>query len=329
LYRINSATTFEPRDGYIDLSFRAVETWDDMAHRNVTAGGKRIVLLLGDAKVGPFVLLAYMPRMDDPMERGDAHGHDSDNWRITLLGESHMGPATYRPGQFRFQVGGQAYGPDDFATGPDGGYHLVMFGDRRGFPIRPVKQASVPAMEKRNIKAAERYGIALPDSFPVDERGLVTNIGVPDRAGKIEGDYAEASEWPSLTGGIRAAAALFGHPLAGPLLLLLRCNPGVIALPARAFDTEILLMVVEGACRIGESALEMGDMRLQESRTIGPPIVAGDEGLSLYVLFADRRGVAHDGNETTDGAAWTASVKQVVYGLERQLASSTDQSALR
>lgn len=276
---------------YTDLSFRETADWGDLPYPGTT-GGKINTLLLGDSKAGPLVALAYMPPMDEPLKRGTAHGHESDNWRITLLGESHMGPSTYGPGQFRFQTGGQPYGADDYAAGPEGGYHLVMFGDRRGFPIQPVKQELREVIGKQNEAAAAALGIEVPDPYPADERGLVTNLAEPDKAGKVESSFADAADWPELAPGVRAAAGLFGHREVGPLLLLLQCGPGTTALPAASHGTEVLFMVVAGSGRIGDVDYALGDLRLHDAGAPLPEVVAGPDGLSLYALFADRRGAA-------------------------------------
>ena len=66
-----------------------------------------------------------------------AHAHASDNWRISVRGTTNMGRDTYEQGQFRFHDGGVPYASDNFAWGPDGGYGIIMFADRRGFAIRP------------------------------------------------------------------------------------------------------------------------------------------------------------------------------------------------
>ena len=80
-----------------------------------------------------------------------SHSHPSDNWRISVRGTTNMGRDTYAQGQFRFHDGGVPYASDNFAWGPDGGYGIIMFADRRGFAIKPVK-ASIAA--ERTLRAA-------------------------------------------------------------------------------------------------------------------------------------------------------------------------------
>jgi hypothetical protein len=68
--------------------------------------------------------------------------------------------------------------------------------------------------------------------------------------------------------------------------------------------------------------MELGDLRLQEADSAGDAIVAGDEGLSLYLLIADRRGVVGSGQGSSDAKAWADAVQEVVAALERDLATS-------
>jgi hypothetical protein len=277
------------QDGHIDLSFRDPAGWDDLPYPNV-ADARACVMLLGDADAGPLVVLAWFPPMDDALVRGWAHGHDSDNWRITLLGESHMGPAAYRPGEFRFQNGGKPYGGDDYAAGPDGGYHLVMFGDRRGFPMRPVKAEHADKAARMATRTATALDISVVDPYPVAEQGVRTSLGVPDKAGKVDGSFADADAWEELVPGVRAACGLIGTSAVGPVLVLLRCEPGTAAVPRAAFGSELLVMVVDGSCAIGHATLEVGDVRIQAADAETAAVVAGAAGLSVVLLIADRRG---------------------------------------
>src|SRR5919112_1315415 len=75
----------------------------------------------------------------DQMPLSFAHAHASDNWRISVRGTTNMGRDAYAQGQWRFHDGGVPYASDNFAWGPEGGYGIIVFADRRGFAIEPVK----------------------------------------------------------------------------------------------------------------------------------------------------------------------------------------------
>ena len=110
-----------------------------------------------------------------------AHAHASDNWRISVRGTTNMGRDTYEQGQFRFHDGGVPYASDNFAWGPDGGYGIIMFADRRGFAIRPVKaeiaEKVVPAQEA----AGALLGIDMQDPCP-GAPAIATTMGGTTRS---------------------------------------------------------------------------------------------------------------------------------------------------
>jgi len=72
-----------------------------------------------------------------------------------------MGRDTYEQGQFRFHDGGGPYASDNFAWGPDGGYGIIMFADRRGFAIRPVKAEIAEQVEPEQELMGAALGLSL------------------------------------------------------------------------------------------------------------------------------------------------------------------------
>src|SRR3954469_3305906 len=132
MYQILSTTPATPVDGHVDVSFTERAGWSD-------ADATILPIMMGDEHCGPFVVLSYVEPNDTQMPLSFAHAHASDNWRITVRGTTNMGRDAYQQGQFRFHDGGVPYASDNFAWGPDGGYGIIMFADRRGFAIRPVK----------------------------------------------------------------------------------------------------------------------------------------------------------------------------------------------
>ena len=115
------------------ISFREAEEWGDFNN------GKDLAMLIGDPTCGPLIEATSRPPEEEEPFRAPAHGHPSDNWRITLQGTTNMGKDAYGAGQFRFQDGGVPYAGDNLAWGPKGGFGILVFADRRGSPIRFVK----------------------------------------------------------------------------------------------------------------------------------------------------------------------------------------------
>ena len=158
-------------------------------------------ILMGDEKCGPMVYLVALPPGVNPEEtQGIAHGHASNTLRMSVLGVQPMGPARYGPGEFRFQQGYVPYGPDGIAAGPDGGWTLLMFADRRGARMRPVKESGrYPEIEFEAVLAdwmgykSDYFGdegVELPG-----ESRLFTSKGEIDRGRGFEGSFSETSDW--------------------------------------------------------------------------------------------------------------------------------------
>jgi hypothetical protein len=320
MYRTVNTTLSVSERGYVPLSFRDAEDWNKL--KAPPLEGRQLALLLGDDDVGPLVVCVTFPPSDEEMERALAHGHDSDNWRITLLGESHMGPATYGPGEFRFQDGGKAYGADDYAAGPDGGYALLVFADRRGFPIRPVQEKHKERYRQLATKGGEVLGITVADPYPSSDQALRTTLGSTNKAGAREGSFAQADSWPEIGPGLRATAAIMGSPAAGPIVLLLDAHESTRVVPSCQLSTDLLLLVVAGSCTIDGHLLEMGDMRLQLPDERLPTVFAGPDGVSLVMLVADRRAFPAAEVEANEfGHQWNDALDAVVRGLVDDVAA--------
>jgi len=108
-------------------------------------GATVLPVMVGDECCGPFVALSYVEPTDVQMPLCFAHAHASDNWRISVRGTTNMGRDTYEHGQFRFHDGGVPYASDNFAWGPEGGYGIIVFADRRGFgPVLDELHSQLP-----------------------------------------------------------------------------------------------------------------------------------------------------------------------------------------
>lgn len=271
-----------PHEATTRFSFREAEAWVDFSN------GKDLALLIGDPACGPLIELTSRPPEPQEMPRAPAHGHASDNWRITIQGTTNMGRYAYGPGQFRFQDGGVPYAGDNLAWGPDGGFGIIIFADRRGSPIRFVDpdhefQAGADAGARA---FADAYGFELCDPCP-GAPAVHTTLG-ETRHGHLDTGFEDSDSWPEAIPGVRLATSLLGEVTAGPVLALLRCGPGALAFPAGTVETEVFHAVVEGSCVIEGETRELGDAWLDEP---GPQreVRAGPGGLSHIVVFGDRR----------------------------------------
>jgi hypothetical protein len=316
-----------PHDGHIDLAFRDSGAWmeyDIGSEAQYSASQRIMVLLLGDSDAGPLLFFNWVSPTADEYPLFPAHAHDSDNWRLSLLGEMKMGKRVYRAGDFRFQNGGHPYPGDNVAWGPTGGMSIVMFADRRGFPVREVGKTSNAESEatmREVCEMAASFGVEILHPYPLGP-AIRTSIGSVDNAGKIEGSFQSADRWPEILPGTRVAAGIFGEPNLGPILLFIQAAPYASAVPACSFGTEWLHVPIAGSCSIGGDSLEAGEFRIQEANASSGRIVAGENGLSSLIVIGDRRHRRPmDLEATEDGATWRQAIDGLIGELELQLAN--------
>jgi hypothetical protein len=212
MYKIKGAS--QATDEYIEVSFRQPKLWPGQ-HNGMFLS----VLLIGDDTTGPgLALTATPPGAESPT--GKAHGHASDNFRISLLGSFLMGKEEYGPGAFRFQDGWRTYPSDSNACGPDGGWELTMMADRRGTRRREIQGWVDGSAEAEAEFALQRYFaetfefdgdlVDLDTTIAPGPSALMTTAGPTSNSGKLNGSFADAE------------SAFWGMPFRVPWLRLRR-----------------------------------------------------------------------------------------------------------
>lgn len=290
------------------FSFRDTAAWVDFSN------GKDLALLIGDPACGPLIELTSRPPEPEEMPRAPAHAHASDNWRVTIQGTTNMGTYAYGAGEFRFQDGGVPYPGDNLAWGPSGGFGIIVFADRRGSPIRFV-DPDHPFQEGADQGArafAGAYGFELCDPCP-GAPAIRTTLG-KTKHGHLDAGFEDSDAWPEALPGVRLATSLLGEVGAGPVLALLRCDPGAPACPAGTVETEVFHAVVAGSCVVGGTRRALTDAWVTEPG-VQPEVVAGADGLSHVIVFADRRAV---GGFTASG---DADSRELAASLLRETAA--------
>lgn len=307
---------------YRKLSFREPGRWATpvAASAKSRVAGVPVIttaVTMGDERAGPVLLFLWLAEGVAPPE-APAHGHASDNWRISVRGRLPMGREVYGPGEFRFQEGWKPYASDNYAQGPDGGWSALLFGDRRGMRVRPVKKDTEEHPETNRL-LAEWLGIHgdLVSDDPAHAPGrsaMATTMDELRRAAHVNASFEQAATWRPVDGGGHLAAALMGDPEVGPVVLLTRIAPGGRALSSCSFDTEVFRLVVRGEETIDGAMYVAGDMRVQVAGAPIGSVVAGAEGVDEVVVIADRRGVG------AGGERWGDEITAVVAELRTQLA---------
>jgi len=311
MYKILSGAPMAPVDGHVDVHFEQRDGWVE------SMGATILPLLVGDEGCGPFVALSHVAPSDEQMPLSFAHAHASDNWRISVRGTTNMGRDAYEQGQFRFHDGGVPYASDNFAWGPDGGYGIIVFADRRGFAIRPVKAEIAETVTPEQELVGAALGIDMQDPCP-GAPAIATTMGATSRA-HLDGGFDRSGEWDEIAPGVRMAAGLAGEPTCGPVLVFLDCAPGSEAVPARSLGSETIVAPVSGSLDAAGATLRQGDVRLEEADTEQPALVAGSEGAQLVVLFADRRALRTALDDGTLAGSLGAALSPVLVRLQDQL----------
>jgi hypothetical protein len=311
MHQIISSTPVEAVDGHIDV------TYTDRAGWSESLGATILPMLVGDDRCGPFIVLSYVEPSEEQMPLSFAHAHASDNWRISVQGTTNMGRDTYEQGQFRFHDGGVPYASDNFAWGPEGGYGIIMFADRRGFAIRPVKAEIAERVGPEQEVAGAALGIDMQDPCP-GAPAIATTIGPTARA-HLDGGFDATDEWDEIGPGTRMAAGIAGEPSCGPVLVFLDCAAGCEAVPARSIGTEVLVAPVNGSVDAAGTTLRRGDVRVEEADAGQPPLVAGPGGAQLVVIFADRSALRAALDAGTMAGLLGAALSTALPELERQL----------
>jgi hypothetical protein len=317
MYKIKGAS--QATDEYIEVSFRQPKLWPGQ-HNGMFLS----VLLIGDDTTGPgLALTATPPGAESPT--GKAHGHASDNFRISLLGSFLMGKEEYGPGAFRFQDGWRTYPSDSNACGPDGGWELTMMADRRGTRRREIQGWVDGSAEAEAEFALQRYFaetfefdgdlVDLDTTIAPGPSALMTTAGPTSNGGKLNGSFADAESWLSVGDSTRGLVGVLGDAIQGPVVALAETSPHQIAASSSSFDTELMRFVVSGSCSIDGRIYETGDIRLQlPSRACGP-VSAGPDGLQELLVFGDRRFIG----AADDTAMWPANVSTIVGDLMETL----------
>jgi hypothetical protein len=314
VYRILSTTPMPEVDGHVDASYTDRSGWSE------DLGAKILPMMVGDDHCGPFVVLSYVEPSEEQMPLSFAHSHASDNWRISVRGTTNMGHDTYEQGQFRFHDGGVPYASDNFAWGPDGGYGIIMFADRRGFAIRPVKAEIAERVTPAQEAAGAFLGIDMQDPCP-GAPAIATTMGPTSRA-HLDGGFDTSDQWDEIAPGVRMAAGLAGEPACGPVLVFLDCAAGCEALPTRRIGTETIVAPVTGSVVAAGSTLAQGDVRLEQADVEHPAVVAGPDGVQLVLVVADRRALRSALGDGTVAGALGATLSTVLADLQRDLASA-------
>jgi hypothetical protein len=279
------------------------------------------LLMIGDEDAGPTVsLLSAAPGSMLPVS--PAHAHASDSFRIALKGHIHMDPDVYGPGEFRFQEGWRVYpGHGDVSFGPEGQWEIIVMGDSRGQKMRPAVDFE-PNPENELLKSIARdfetVGDVLSDdpAMGAGPSAIASTLAPKLRMGKLNGSYSDSAKWEEVAPGVRAAVAVMGDRVRGPVLVCTDVEANSRAMSRARFGTELVRIVIAGSCRIGDKIYDQGDVRIQKPNHWCDDVEALENGLRELIVLGDRRHLDLEAND-----AWPASIPGYVEALVQSLAN--------
>lgn len=282
----NGCGLVEMEGDHLDLSYSDPQGWPTLTPK----GSLKVhTFEIGDAEAGPCLQLVIVKRIaEEPLDWKHSidpvHHHASDQFRIVPGGEWVVAGKTMPTGGFVFQESGWIY--QEHPGQVDLAWLCLLMADRRGkeATLRFAKdQATI-------IDAGELYGIPTGEGkaypHPAGRSGIAavaTTDGACQR-GYLFGAPGELDAQP-----LSVVSGLLGDAEAGPLVHVLQGAPDQTVIPACHSATEMMLVVAEGDCRIGDKVYHAGDVRIQRSDAPLPDVIAGPNGVRTAFIIADRR----------------------------------------
>jgi len=297
----NGCGFFDMSGDHLDISFRRTEEhWVIMTPK----GSIRFTNFeIGDPVSGPNILLgSHETRIGEVVEWCKAdplHCHGSDHFRATANGDEAAGYYLignglkidkFPGGSFSFQEAGVIYREIPGQNSNIWLLHVVA--DRRGNPpIIPWESDRKTLFFSGNPNDRPLpEGAAYPD--PLGLKGIPavkTSLGPVDPDGYVNGSFSDLARRKTAGSPHIVEQGFIGDRATGPVVLLLKSDPGSLVSPPSRCGTERLLFVVKGSCRIGDADYRPGDVRIQRMDVLMPEMRVGDKGLEAVIIVADRR----------------------------------------
>lgn len=297
---------------HLDVSYRNPETWP-----NLTPLGsiKSFSFEMGDPQVGPVVQLGLItPRDEEPLDWAHSidppHFHGSDQFRVIVGGQWQLASHTLEAGDIAFQESGLRY--REHPGEGDSAWMVLVVGDRRGLQptiLRRADQEQLFDFGTDDYKPAGEDEDYPHPAGPGGVAAVATTIG-PCERGYLKARLAAIPDGQAESG-VAALTGVWGDPGAGPVAHGFHAAAKRRISPASHCDTERLLIVTAGSCRVGEKEYFAGDMRIQGAETAMPEMVSGAEGLDAVIVVADRRARTATTDEGIDLPQWLRQVPAV------------------
>lgn len=277
---------------HLDLSYHRSEEWPSLTPQGAI---KSFTFEMGDPDTGPLVQLGLIGHLDsEPLDWPNSidppHYHGTDQFRVIPGGQWQLADKTLNAGSFAFQESGLRYSEHPGEGGA--AWILLVLGDRRGARPTILREAHKETL----INTGSTNDKPLTDEeiypHPAGSKGIAaiaTSEGPCERGYRVGsfGELAERANGEKLV----LVSGVFGEKDSGPVALIMKSAPDCLVSAASTSDSERLLLVSGGSCRIGDKQYRAGDLRIQRAGDTLPEIVSGPDGLEATCVLADRRAV--------------------------------------
>ncbi|WP_261562891.1 hypothetical protein [Frankia tisae] len=260
------------------------------------------ILRMGDPGAGPVVAMSIEGRIFP--RKAPVHLHKSDSFRMALGEPIRVGGASYAHGEFRLQRADAFYGPE-YWSDEVGTNQLLLMADRRGLKPYLTDSQLQRLADTALADDVSLEGVAMLPRDADVPHAIANSFGAALRPSHFDAGFTDTTGWSVLSDGSRLAAIALGHRESGVLLLCWDRPPGAAALPAFRLGADLVRLVVEGSCRIGDpeadgsaegfggrtGGVELGRLgfRLQQEGTWHGASRSGPTGSKELWIVADRR----------------------------------------
>jgi len=303
---------------HLDLSFRETSAWTKVGPGEGMPPS--LFVNLGDPVSGPDIHLAAVPAPPEDFWL-PTHYHGTDQFRAIIRGRWNLQRKQLEAGDFGYQISGVPYreGP---GSAPDELWMFAVHGEWRGARSTKTRNDGIEVPEIGEDQL-DRY-VDSPDYWDNVPGGSKGIVGLASTLGGAAGGFSwgsfdDGAGWQELSPGVSVTAGLLSDRAAGPIILTLRSEAGRTVVPSAGYDTEIVLAIVRGSCRVGDRTYIDGEVRIQKAGTVMDTIIAGADGLDAVLMIADRR--CHPQIAASDTAAyWPAKLGELTEELTSSMA---------
>ena len=313
------ALGYEMVADHVDLTFRDPSRWPKVGEGDDMPPS--LFVAVGDPETGGNFQMVVVPPVPSDLIL-DTHYHGSDQFRAVIKGCYRLHRRQLEASQFGYQVSGVPY-REGIGASKEELWLFAAHGARRGARATMIATDGNFQLPDIGEDQLDRPVPSPDDPYWQDVRGgskgtigLKSTLGRPV-GGFNWGSFGTDQGWQEISPGISVTAGLIGDDDSGPLILTVRGGAKAELFPSTTSETEIIVAVMGGSCRIGDRSYETGEVRVQKAGVPLDGAQAGLEGAEIVLMIADRRHIPETAESRKEDSLddWQSSIEKLVAGL--------------